>query len=70
MLVAPVSWYSLVMPSEIRFGTCGWSFPDWKSTFYASQFDAVEIGSTWYRIPTVRTVESWGGHAPGSPSNS
>jgi hypothetical protein len=41
---------------ETRLGTCGWSFRDWKGTFYppgtkdelayyASQFDAVEIDS-------------------------
>ena len=37
---------------ELRLGTCGWSYPDWKGTFYppgtkdelafyATQFDAV-----------------------------
>ncbi len=60
---------------EIRLGTCGWSFADWKGTFYppgtrdqltyyAGQFDAVEIDSTWYRIPSSRTVESWRRRTP------
>jgi len=60
---------------EARLGTCGWSFRDWKGTFYppgtkdelahyASQFDAVEIDSTWYRIPSARTVESWHRRTP------
>ncbi len=51
-------------------GTCGWSFDDWKGPFYppgaddqlvyyASQFSAVEVDSTWYRIPSRSTVESW-----------
>jgi uncharacterized protein YecE (DUF72 family) len=60
---------------EIRLGTCGWSFADWKGTFYlpgtrdqltyyAGQFDAVEIDSTWYRIPSDRTVQGWQRRAP------
>jgi uncharacterized protein YecE (DUF72 family) len=55
---------------ELRLGTCGWSYPDWKGifypagtkdelAFYASRFNAVEIDSTWYRIPSARTVASW-----------
>jgi len=60
---------------ELRLGTCGWSFADWKGTFYppgtrdqltyyAGQFNAVEIDSTWYRIPNNRTVESWRRRTP------
>jgi len=60
---------------EIRAGTCGWSYPDWKGSFYppdapddlafyASQFDAVEIDSTWYRIPSVAAVEGWRRRTP------
>ena len=55
---------------ELRIGTCGWSYEDWKGTFYppdtkdelafyASHFNAVEIDSTWYRIPSPHTVVSW-----------
>jgi len=60
---------------EIRLGTCGWSFPDWKGTFYppgtkdelayyASRFDAVEVDNTYYRIPSVKTVEEWRQRTP------
>lgn len=60
---------------EIRLGTCGWSFRDWKGTFYppgtkdelayyASQFDAVEIDSTWYRIPSAKSVDAWRERTP------
>jgi uncharacterized protein YecE (DUF72 family) len=60
---------------EVRLGTCGWSFADWKGTFYpqgtkdqlvhyATQFDAVEVDSTWYRMPSNRTVESWHRRTP------
>lgn len=55
---------------QIRAGTCGWSFDDWVGTFYpqgttdqlafyATRFETVEADSTWYRIPTDRTVRSW-----------
>jgi uncharacterized protein YecE (DUF72 family) len=60
---------------ELRIGTCGWSFKDWKGTFYppgtrdelvfyAGEFDAVEIDSTWHHAPAARTVESWQRRAP------
>jgi uncharacterized protein YecE (DUF72 family) len=60
---------------QARLGTCGWSFRDWKGSFYpqgtkdqlvhyATQFDAVEVDSTWYRIPSIRTVESWRRRTP------
>jgi uncharacterized protein YecE (DUF72 family) len=60
---------------QIRVGTCGWSFRDWKGTFYppgtkdelayyASQFDAVEIDSTYYRIPSVKSVDAWRERTP------
>ena len=60
---------------ETRLGTCGWSFPDWKGTFYplgtkdelafyASQFDVVEIDNTYYRIPSAKTVDAWRERTP------
>jgi len=62
---------------ETRLGTCGWSFRDWKGTFYppgtrdelayyASQFDAVEIDSTYYRIPSAKSVDAWRERTPPS----
>ncbi|MEM2446385.1 MAG: DUF72 domain-containing protein [Candidatus Bathyarchaeia archaeon] len=51
--------------AEIRVGTSGYSFPDWVGTvyprdlpqkswlsYYARWFNAVEINSTYYRIPS------------------
>ncbi|MGD0114364.1 MAG: DUF72 domain-containing protein [Armatimonadota bacterium] len=63
------------MRMEFRLGTCGWSFSDWKGTFYpsgtkdelayyASQFDTVEIDSTYYRIPTAKAVGGWRARTP------
>ncbi len=60
---------------DLRLGTCGWSFADWKDTFYppgtknelayyASQFDAVEIDSTYYRIPSAKSVDAWRERTP------
>lgn len=50
--------------ADIRIGTSGYSFPDWKTTFYPADIDkgkmldhyvnyfpTVEINSTYYRIP-------------------
>ncbi len=60
---------------EIRLGTCGWSFADWKGTFYppdtqdelayySSQFDTVEVDNTYYRIPSAKTVDAWRTRTP------
>ena len=60
---------------DVHVGTCGWSFKDWKGPFYpsgtddelayyATQFDAVEIDSTWYRVPSPRMVNSWRERTP------
>jgi len=55
------------MAVKIRIGTSGYSFEDWRGTFYpkdiekgkmldhyASQFETVEINSTYYRVPHPR----------------
>lgn len=56
----------------IRVGTMGWSYDFWKGNFYpndldskellsyfAKQFNTVEVDSTFYRIPRTSTVEDW-----------
>jgi uncharacterized protein YecE (DUF72 family) len=61
-----------VHPSLVRFGTSSFSSEDWIGPFYphgtrrpdflryyATQFDAVEVDSTYYAIPPARTVDSW-----------
>jgi len=57
---------------RIRVGTSGWSYKDWVSVFYppgtragdylsvyAEHFAVVEVDSTYYRIPSARTVQGW-----------
>jgi uncharacterized protein YecE (DUF72 family) len=60
-----------------RIGCSGWSYADWRGVvyptripkrewfgFYASMFDTVELNSTFYRLPTEQTVETWAAAAP------
>jgi uncharacterized protein YecE (DUF72 family) len=60
-------------------GTSGYSYKEWKGEFYpeklpakkmlsyyAQQFDSVEINSTFRRFPTASTVEAWAEQAPDS----
>ncbi len=55
---------------EVRVGTSGFSYEDWKGpfypekcpkggmlSFYTSRFDTVEINSTYYAIPGPRSTE-------------
>lgn len=60
---------------DYRMGTCGWSYADWKGNFYpqgikdelayyATRFNTVEIDSTFYRIPSTQTVDSWRRRVP------
>ncbi|MCK4890135.1 MAG: DUF72 domain-containing protein, partial [Candidatus Aminicenantes bacterium] len=57
----------------LEFGTAGWSYKDWTGTVYpekipsgfnhlnfiASQFDFVEVNTTFYRIPDQKLVKGW-----------
>ncbi len=60
-----------------RVGTSGFSYPEWKGSFYpekikaadmlafyAQRFDTVEINASFYRMPTVATVEAWASQVP------
>ncbi|WP_224982254.1 DUF72 domain-containing protein [Geomonas agri] len=63
------------MGGKIRIGTCSWTensliesgafYPHGASTpkarlkFYASQFDTVEIESSYYQIPSSEMVQAW-----------
>jgi uncharacterized protein YecE (DUF72 family) len=57
---------------KLHVGTIGWSYDFWKGPFYpqktasknflayySSQFNTVEVDSTFYRIPSEKTVENW-----------
>ena len=60
-------------------GTSGYSYKEWKGTFYpeklpqqemlsyyAQRFSTVEINNTFYRMPTVNAVENWAQQVPDS----
>ena len=62
-----------VLPADRFFpGTCAWSFDDWRDVFYphslprnrwlefyARHFPAVEMDSSFYHMPSARTVGHW-----------
>ncbi|MBA7599253.1 MAG: DUF72 domain-containing protein [Calditrichaeota bacterium] len=56
----------------IHIGTSGWVYDDWQGrfypedvkgsdrlTFYAQQFDTVEVNATFYRLPTQNMINAW-----------
>ncbi|MBI4466810.1 MAG: DUF72 domain-containing protein [Acidobacteria bacterium] len=58
--------------AELRVGTSGYSYKEWKGSFYpekladremlgfySRQLTTVEINHTFYRMPTERVVEGW-----------
>ena len=62
---------------EIYTGTSGFSYKEWKGSFYpekikpdemlsfyASKLGAVEINNTFYRMPKESVVEGWAGQTP------
>lgn len=57
---------------NLYIGTSGWVYTHWKENFYpvklseknylnfySSYFSTVEINSTFYRIPTEKTIKNW-----------
>lgn len=60
------------MVKNIRIGTCGWSYKDWKNKFYppglcaknwfkfySQYFDTVEINNTFYQLPSKSVFKNW-----------
>jgi uncharacterized protein YecE (DUF72 family) len=58
--------------AEIRVGTSGWNYADWRErvyprgtparawlAHYATLFDTVEVNSTFYRLAKPTAVENW-----------
>jgi len=58
--------------TPLRLGTCGWNYDAWVGPFfpmrtrpadfltiYARAFDTVEVDSTFYAIPSAKTVRGW-----------
>ena len=57
---------------NIQIGTSGWYYDDWVGpvypttlsmrewfSYYAKIFRTVEINSTFYRVPSEKTLEGW-----------
>ncbi|MDA4112311.1 MAG: DUF72 domain-containing protein [Thaumarchaeota archaeon] len=64
-------------PNRFRVGCSGWSYEDWVGPFYpkgsrpgdylqmySSVFDAVEIDSSFYRIPNQFMISKWNKNTP------
>ncbi len=62
---------------KISIGTSGYSYPEWKGSFYpaelpakkmfgfyAERFSTVEINATFYRMPTDKLIDGWVSAAP------
>jgi uncharacterized protein YecE (DUF72 family) len=65
------------MPASVRIGTQGWNYDAWVGPFYpvgtrpadyltvyARAFDTVEVDSTFYAVPPVKTVRGWYDRTP------
>jgi uncharacterized protein YecE (DUF72 family) len=65
------------MAANVLIGTQGWNYDAWVGPFYpvgtrpadylsiyARAFDTVEVDSTFYAIPSVRTVRGWADRTP------
>jgi uncharacterized protein YecE (DUF72 family) len=74
LLDARIGGYHSVVsePDNLRIGTSAFTAAGWPGTFYperlpereyltyyATKFDTVEIDSTFYRIPSEKTVRGW-----------
>lgn len=62
---------------KVWVGTSGYNYPEWKGTFYpvdlpgskmlsyyAERFSTVEINTTFYRMPTAKTIDGWAAATP------
>ena len=56
------------MMSEYRIGAGGWGYFDIPGAdplkVYSKAFDFVEVNSTFYNIPSLKTVDSWARRVP------
>jgi uncharacterized protein YecE (DUF72 family) len=65
------------LPESVRIGTSAFTARGWEGTFYpagmkpaeyltyyATQFDAVELDNTFYRTPALSTVKGWYAKTP------
>jgi uncharacterized protein YecE (DUF72 family) len=62
---------------QVFVGTSGWSYKEWKGsfypaklpqdemlTFYASRFPTVEVNNTFYRSPSEKVLAGWAAQVP------
>jgi uncharacterized protein YecE (DUF72 family) len=62
---------------RVLVGTSGWSYKEWKGSFYpadlrqaemlsfyASRFTTVEVNNSFYRIPSEKVLAGWAGQVP------
>ena len=62
---------------RLWIGTSGYSYPEWKGSFYpadlsakkmfgyySERFPTVEINATFYRMPTDKLIDGWVSAAP------
>ena len=68
-------------PTRTRVGPAGWSYKDWAGqvypkpqprgfdplTYLAQYFDAIEINSSFYRIPDPKTTQRWAARVADHP---
>src|SRR5262245_45839371 len=65
------------MPMNLYVGTSGYSYKEWKGTFYpkdlsdkqmlrfyGERFGTVEINNTFYRMPKASVLEAWAADVP------
>lgn len=66
------------LPAKFRIGPSGWSYPDWAGTVYpqpkprgfkplafiAHIFNAVEVNSSFYAVPTAKATADWVAQTP------
>jgi len=66
-----------VMPGKIRIGLSGWSYKEWRGSFYpddlaqgeelayaAGRFPTLEINRTFYSLVQGKTMQAWYGGTP------
>lgn len=66
-----------VRAPRAHIGCSGWAYDDWRGTiypdglpkrawfeYYATLFDTVELNTTFYRLPSIATVDRWASQAP------
>jgi len=62
---------------NIKVGTSGWAYKEWRGSFYPSEFPArrmlryyaehfptVEVNNSFYRIPTEKVLAGWAEQVP------